>query len=99
MGLVVSGFGVENDDRPRVEIGPLAHAGRKVGGGIAARDVEQTSCWIERVGCPCCAAGNRRARRSPPCRAVERRVALRTALDIARAFGDEIKFPDDLSGL
>jgi hypothetical protein len=38
MGLIISSFGVENDDRTSIKIAAFAHAGRKVRAGIAARE-------------------------------------------------------------
>jgi hypothetical protein len=47
--LVVSGLGIEHDDRVGIEVFPLARADRGVGNRVAAGDVELSGLRIERV--------------------------------------------------
>ena len=46
---LVSGLGVEHDDRVGIEVFPLARADREVGSRVAAGDVEMSGLRIERV--------------------------------------------------
>ena len=99
MIFVVSGFGVEHDDRVGVGIVSLAHADYEVGGRIAAGDVEQPGFRVEGVGRPGPATADGYAGRILPRRCVERRRAQRSADGVALDFGNQKELPDDLAGL
>ena len=97
--FVVSGFGVEHDDRVAKGIVSLAHADYEIGGWIAAGDVEQTGFRVEGVGRPGSATADGDARRILPIGCIERRRTQRSADGVALDLGNQKELPDDLAGL
>ncbi len=99
MAFISSGLRIEHDDRPRIEVRPLARLSREIGSRVSARHIQQTGGRIQSVGRPGGAAGDGCAGRVFPGRHVKGRRALGPACDITLGLRHEVKFPDDLAGL